>query len=554
MGVERWSQMLVKEKHTEEQPRLKSVIEAPPIAQKSRKPSLFSKPVLSLELGDDYIVWSLHKKTLHKTGLVDHGILVKKDMHNPKTYCEYLNRIIDKTGLNGGEVNLFLSRPGALLRSIYIPVVPGNELKRVVVWECNKVFPFPVDKTLFDWKIVNCIDWGGSKKYEVQCAAIPRKEVLPAFELLRSRGLTIQRISLIALAWQDLIRAQKTEDKKDSRGNLALARLVGNDLYVLFFHRYNLEFIHKSNLEQGSPGGGFEESLRYLDDDSTGRLAGGPGVAEIDYNMIARNISDSMDYYYGQYAQRSIEKVLISFPQNIQDSAEVQLQEILSLPVASALSSKMESFSKLNIPLNLFMPSGFIPKKDNKALNLVPSDYRRAHREKYYFGLLATLSGLALACLLIFTFLQYRQQRVAENTRATLAGNLIEVQNTELADKISQLQIQQGKYSSALKWLSDKPTASADLLRALSVLTPEEIYFKEVNLVTTRISQSQQQTHASVTGYVSASVRYPEIILAEYVNSLKAPGLFANVGLKNRDTGIESAEGEYEFRIEMELN
>ncbi len=122
---------------------------------------------LYVEIGDDYLLWGLiGRKRLKDAGSLA-GAFTNSHLGDPAVQAEYLNEILASSGLQRGTAELFLSLPDAMLRSFYVPVVPANELKQIVLWEAAKVFPFSLQDEPIAWKVVNTVEWSGTRKHQI---------------------------------------------------------------------------------------------------------------------------------------------------------------------------------------------------------------------------------------------------------------------------------------------------------------------------------------------------------------------------------------------------
>jgi len=161
---------------------------------------------LHLEIGADYLLWGLANKKLLNGWRSLTGAFTDSNLNDFNVQANYINEIFIKSGLQHGEADLFLSLPDAMLRSFFVPVVPKNELKQIVLWEAGKVFPFSIQGEPLAWRIVNSVEWSGARKYQIQIAAVPSAKVTPICELLTAKGIVVKRVTLTALVWESTPR------------------------------------------------------------------------------------------------------------------------------------------------------------------------------------------------------------------------------------------------------------------------------------------------------------------------------------------------------------
>lgn len=508
---------------------------------------------LAVELGGNYIVWSVFCCSIKNLKMCKSGMLTADNMSDPEIACTHLQNLIIQNNLVEAEVDLYLSIPDALLRCHYIPAVPKNELEQVVVWESNKIFPFTFNQAFYDWKIAETLEWGGSKKYEIQAAAVPQDRIRPIFDLLHKNALKIKRITYTSLAWEEYLRHCHKGNKGTESGNIALARLVGNDLTILFFHKHFLEFMRKNNLESGSLGGGFEESLRFLNEDSTSTVDNNLAINNIKLEDIARDINDSLDYYYGQFSQRNIDKVLIAFPRQIQDQSVAKLRDLLGVEVQSAYDSGVTGQFDSEVPVNLLMPSGYVSRYKSESLNLLPEYYHKKLAEKKRLRISFFAAALVVILIAGISFFQQWQINTNINTTKNLKANLEKLKTSQAYDKIQSLTALEQNLIAQVRTIENHSGRPAEFMKALSNLTPGDIRILNINTFMDK-STVPALCRISLNGFVKADAGFPEVLLADYIKTLKQVEFVNSVQLKNDNIVLQSEGRRLKFNLELEIN
>lgn len=514
---------------------------------------------LSIELGNNYIVWSINKTSLTSSKICNSGLITETDICNPEIACQHLEKIIAENNITRGNVNLYLSLTAALLRCSYIPVVPKNELAQVVKWEANKVFPFKLDTALYDWKIVDTVNWGGVKKYEVQIAAIPKLNVAAIIELLKSKGLQLNRITFAALAWEDILRLNdsqsksKNSPKDNDTGNVALARMVGNDLTLLFFQNYYLEFMRENNIESGNLSGGFEESLRFLNETEDGSISQNIDAESIDFEIIAKNITDSLDYYFGQFSQRNIDKILISFPPQIAAQAIEKLQSLLGIEIVTAYDEKVPLESPGNVPAHLLLPSGDYRKRKIKSLNILPTKYRLKLKEKKHLKISVYTAIIALAFILGLSVLQFMQMQNITNANRNLQENINLMIASQPYQLVQDLLTSENNILMNINNIDQKSLTTSNLLKALSQITPQDIRITQLEMFSVHTDDGLKKYLVTLSGFTVPQTLYPEISLAEYIKALRLVPQISGVILVKQELRLQTGGQRLLFNLNMEL-
>jgi len=515
---------------------------------------------LSIELGNNYIVWSIYKPSLTSGKICYSGIITETDICDPEKACQYLEGIIADHNITRGNVNLYLSLTAALLRCSYIPVVPKNELAQVVNWEANKVFPFNLDSALYDWKVVDTVNWGGVKKYEVQIAAIPKLNILPIFELFQSKGLQVNHISFAALAWEDILKLNDSQNKlKKSKydketGNVALARMVGNDLTLLFFQNYKLEFIRENNIESGNLSGGFEESLRFLNETEDGTISQNIDAESIDFDIIAKNITDSLDYYFGQFSQRNIDKILILFPHQIAAEAIEKLQTLLGIEIVNAYSKNVPVETCPDVPAHLLLPSGDYRKRKFTSLNILPQQYRLKLKERKHLKLSIYTATITLVFMLGFSILQFMQMKNMNNANRNLQENLARIMGSQAYQLMQNLTASENSILMNISNINQKSLITLNLLKAVSHITPQDIRITQLEMLSVLTDDGRKKYRVTLNGFTVPQTAYPEITLSKYIKALKLVPQINKVKLKKQEMQLKTGGQRLIFNLEMELN
>jgi Tfp pilus assembly PilM family ATPase len=518
-----------------------------PVNRIKSKP--FQTHCLSLELGNNYIVWSIDSGS-SKNKILASGIAVDENMSHPKIVVDHLRKIVSDSGAKPCGVNLYLSLPEGLLRCFYIPVVPHNELRQVVMWEGNKVFPFPLESAYFDWKITSTVTWDGSRKYEIQAAAIPADRIKSVFDFLIKSGFQIDRITLASLAWENII----PQRKEPSSGCHAIVRLVGDGLTILFFKDNYLEFLRENHLEAGSMDRGFEESLKFLDESDEMGVSGNSLLTDIDFEVVARDISDSLDYYYGQFSQRSIDKVLVSFPPEIQDAAIENLGSFLGLPVESAYTDTHKDIGQKAVPLNLLYPSVERIRKAKNSINLLPKPYQDKLKEKSRFLISLFLSVIMIISMAVMTLFQNQTLNSTKLKTDSLRGNIEQIRNSEVYSQVHFLLDKSNSFNNQLTTVENKSHRVSDFMKGISLLTPSDIRLADLSFESASYLSNSDVIYASISGFTYANSGYPEITLANYIKSLKLIPFVQKVELKRQDMRLHTLGRRLEFNLEMELS
>ncbi|MCX6832419.1 MAG: hypothetical protein NT028_09875 [candidate division Zixibacteria bacterium] len=508
---------------------------------------------LYLELGADYLLWGLVDKRPFKNAKTLTGAFTDAHLNDFSIQASYVNEIIAKSELQHGEVDLFLSLPDAMLRSFFVPVVPQNELKQVVLWEAGKVFPFGLHGELFAWRIVNSVEWSGIRKYQIQVAAVPSAKVTPLCELLTAKGLTVNRVTLTALAWEPILGSLTASAKTPATSCTAVVRLLGNRLSVFCFHCGALEFVRENTIELSEGGGEFEASLRYLDGSASAPLFDPIAYQAIDPHVVSRMVLDNLDYYYGRFTQRTVDTIVLAVPPEQHQPIAEALKESLGVPVHVAFGHAEAKTASDALSQNLLAPAYRKKLRRSKQLDLLPTQIRLAAQQRARFKYSLYAATLALTAALLVSIFQFIILGGLDNEEGRLRSTLDGIKNSapyrEIATEVSD----QTQWQSQLAQFSNTSSEHSRILRALSNFTPPDIFLTGINIQVTQDAGGHSINSVSVAGFVKDSGRYLELRLAEYLKTLmNFPGCH-RVELSNQNTTISNEGKRLVFSVAMEL-
>jgi hypothetical protein len=508
---------------------------------------------LHLELGADYLLWGLVEKGSFKNARSLGGAFTDAHLNDFDIQTNYVNKIIATSGFQHGEVDLFLSVPDAMLRSFYVPVVPNNELKEVVLWEAGKVFPFGLQGELFAWRIVNSVEWSGIRKYQIQVAAVPSAKVTSLCELLTAKGLTVKRVTLAALAWETVLGSFAASTKASANSCTAVVRLLGNRLSIFCFYRGALEFVRENTVEALGNEGEFEASLRYFDGSAPAPLLESQTYRAIEPKVVSRMVLDNLDYYYGRFTQRTVDSIILAVLPEEHKPIAAALSESLGVSVHQAFSSDGTKTASHTLSQNLLMPVCHRKPLGSKQLDLLPTKIRLAVQQRARFKYSLYVAALTLIAVFLVSIFQFITLGDLENESRHVQSTLDAIKNSapfqELTTEISDQTQWQSQMAQSSKVSSDH----SRILKALSNLTPSDIFLTNISLQVAQGENGRPINSVSVAGFVEDRGRYLELRLAEYLKTLVGLPDCRKVELSNQNTTISSEGKRLNFSVAMEL-
>jgi hypothetical protein len=519
----------------------------PPLTEKIRSGRLY------LELGADYLLWGLVDKKPFKAQRSLAGAFTDSHLNDFNVQTTYVNEIFVKSDLQRGEVDLFLSMPDAMLRSFFVPVVPQNELKQIVLWEAGKVFPFGLQGELFAWRIVNSVEWSGNRKYQIQVAAVPSAKVTPICELLTAKGLVVKHVTLTALTWETTLGNLTASAKTPAGSCTAVVRLLGNRLSVFCFHHGALEFVRENTIELSASGGEFEASLRYLDGSAPAPLFDRIAYQSIDPHTVSRMVLDNLDYYYGRFTQRTVDTIVLAVPPEVHQSITEALCETLGVSVLAAFGKTEAKTPNDVLSQSLLAPATHKTLRRSKQLDLLPTQLRLAGQQRTYFKYSLYAAMLALTAALLTSVFQFITLGGLVNEEGRLQSTLDGIRNSTPYREIATQVGEQAQWQTQLTQIRSTSFEHSRILKAFSVFTPPDICLTSINIQSAQDATGRQMNSVSVAGFVKDNDRYLELRLAEYLKTLmNIPGC-RKVELSNQNTTVSNEGKRLEFSVAMEI-
>ena len=154
-------------------------------------------PVIGVDLGSGFIKMAQFKEEQNSLKLVNFGVLsvpegsiVEGRIEKTKEIVEILKELITFHSFIGNRVVANVAGQLVVVKEIIIDALPENELDEAIKWEIEKFLPFPVDKAVFDYQVLNEVLEGGKvKKLNILVAAAPLEVVESTAELFKMANL-----------------------------------------------------------------------------------------------------------------------------------------------------------------------------------------------------------------------------------------------------------------------------------------------------------------------------------------------------------------------------
>lgn len=501
---------------------------------------------ICIELANDYLMWTWSEAKEHRVRLVlDH------EVSNHAKVLEYVKRFTSLNIDRGCTIKLYLSVSDAILRSFYVPAVPRGELQQVVMWEAGKVFPFQPNPDLFAWRVTDTLDWGGVKKHQIQATAIAPTRVESLCEYL-SAHFNVKTLTLIPLAWEASLNKLSKKFPSIAAKSTVIIRLFGHRLSLFCYNKTSLEFIRDVELDESVTGDEFENALNLLQDRHVHQHDFN-AYKGFDMEALARLIGEELDYYYGRFSQRSVELVLLTFPTEIEEASQESIKASLGIPVESLTAQADCKSPSGERCAHLLAPLVMQGNLRSQSLDLLPRSYRDAVNERRNFRWSLMISVIMVLVTVALSVAKIVYHRQLDATLLDAERRRTELLESPTYKDIIALQTQGAAWQTQLEQLRGSYATHSEFLRAISTLTPENIYLSGMELHLIQDEKGNQLAGVAMNGFVSSNEQYPEVLLTRYIRSLREQSIVKTANLQNQLIELYDGIPRLRFTLVLEV-
>jgi len=132
-----------------------------------------------------------------------------------QTLPKGLDTLLEKNNINAKEVNISISGPGVVIRSIELPSMPESELSGALVYEAEKYIPFDAKDIVLDHTILGKDP--AKKKIKVLLVGAKKDIIDSRIKLLQGAGLSPNVIDVDSFAIFNAFLKSAPEQNKDNK-------------------------------------------------------------------------------------------------------------------------------------------------------------------------------------------------------------------------------------------------------------------------------------------------------------------------------------------------
>ncbi|MCK4462555.1 MAG: pilus assembly protein PilM, partial [candidate division Zixibacteria bacterium] len=447
--------------------------------------------------------------------------------HVSMTVAEYVSRF----GGSSPEIDLVVTGRETAFRCFLMPILKKGALESAIQFEARKQIPFPLDDCIFDYRRTFRILGNQRSRYRIALHAATARMIKEQLEPFRQKGLVVNRVVNADEAVGYMLDRMPDFDES---AVYCLVEVSQDRCKIAYYRGTALEFLHT-----GAVG--------------TAQLGDQPDITRIEYfaENLANELTVSQDYYAGQYAKALPDKVYICG----ELAARCELVELLNgktpFEYAPFPADSLDVFRGHKIGFGALLPQCLpvlaAATARTHLCNLLPRKIRQQQLTRNV-DRLSRLSLLLLG-LTLMTGWAYLRMSV-DNT--TIIAESLEQQAAEAlqseAYNSHRALLQQIAFDRA--YLKKTEAAEGYLnynLKELSLLTspPVSLYRLEYDL-------RRDAPGMALYGRVTSSDVPPEVILAQYIEKLRASPFYRDITLVRHSKRKVRNEFLIDFQIEME--
>lgn len=580
-----------------------AIAQKKPFSGHTKKQNIFKEPIslsvlfentrlLGLDIGVDSIKYVHLKKGPLGVKLINCGIYPIRQTGAEeseeerkeviaRTLSENLNVKIFKNTL----INSAVSGLEVLFKNIQVPRMNHKELEKAVPWACRKDFPFPIESTTFEYKVLNKKSKRKEEKWEVFVVAAQYAVIENHLEILRQANIMPHKISTIPVAlWNGFLQFAKPDVDK-----CCLVVEIGkNASHIVFVSKGELQFAREistagADFTQALTGAVFVEGKEIVWDEQRSEIIkkkyGFPDSSEDEeteegiplteitammgpvFEKLVKEIQRTIDFFKEKHKEASPEKIFLTGGGALLKNLTSRLESELNLPV--------EDLNPFNtIPLKKFRKQDLLrswgPRfavavglalDKHKELNLLPDKLKEWRVVQYFKRLYKYVFVILLLSMILMS--QNTSEKLArikeEFAEARSQYELIapkREQYMNLQQEIRELQKVKEDYDATL----DTNVKASNHLKAISHLIRPNMTLTSLNIehrqAPSNGKQNVEQEILVLNGIAFENNSMEGINLAKFLLDLKNSSYFNGIYLRTQKI---REDGSLQFTIECEI-
>lgn len=422
-----------------------------------------------------------------------------------------------------------LSGQSTLYRTFLLPQLNSKDLSSAVQFEVKKIIPFPIEESIYDYRVIQKIEDIENNRVKVSLHATTKSNIQKQLDPFQKQNIRIDKI----LHSQDTI-GQLLGRINDFDINMSyiLINIGRRVTEISFYHGSTLEFSRSTEL-------------------TTDMLGSSGGTTKLEYfaEVIANEIQNSLDFYSGQINSSSNNQIMLygdfaysnEFISIINDKLEINLARfpIDKLNISYDKGHDIESFP---VCLPVFATSVNYSKLPD-LLPLPLKQKRFNHKVNMYLKTAAALVLISLSSSWIYTS---SSLDTMQNKQSSLKKQIQVFEESEAFHSYKMIKQEIAYDRLYIDLAKEAPSYMHLNLKELSHLTPENIklFYLDYN-------PKEEAQNYFIQGIVRSTDIPPEITLAEFIENLSASQFYEDVQIIRHVKKKSKSYFEIEFLIKM---
>ncbi|MFH2035795.1 MAG: pilus assembly protein PilM [Candidatus Zixiibacteriota bacterium] len=430
-----------------------------------------------------------------------------------------INRYIKQYRTKNTRYVLGISGQETAQRNITFPSLPKKELDNAVYWEGNKRIPFGLNNSYFGYHLVETSQAGKECTANISLMAVAKEIVDKKLELLQPLNITISSVyhELEALGY--LIPFIEGYDPEKS---YALINIKERSSEISFYKGDCLKFMNISSVGTNT--------LSDTPDNDT--------KFEFFTESLVNEIANTLDYYVGQFANTSADRVFVygdlSYSEELINNLTDRFgMEFKKFPI-DRLEEEQKVGERFNTDLSVSLSGVALAYNNYALINFLPPykiEQQKTHQIKRF-----SVAGMALLIFIligIWSLMEKSNQAVAENIKDAKI-QIENIHNSPTFVLYNQIKNRMAAERAFVDGLHHEPTYLNLNLKELSIITPKEILLTGFNL-----QKIEGENRLYLSGKVASSDPPPEVILAEFIARLENSTFYNDISLKKHIKQID---------------
>ena len=490
---------------------------------------------LSFSIGEDSLeisVASRRGKTavLHEAKRINIGRDFFSDVQRDDHICSLISDLISQFGGFQPRLAVVLSGTETVLRTFDMPELKGGKLDSAIRFEARKRIPFPVSDCILDYRVLGRFKSKQGNRLRIALLAATKRLVNQQLNYFRRLNLTVEHVYI---SYDVISQIMARLPSADSETVSALISVDRGILHMAYYRGKQLEFFHVTSLAAtDSPTQAESGDVRFFT------------------QQVARDIQTSLDYYAGQFAQAETSQLFI-----YGDMAHGQgLVEILEddygfsfddLP-AEGLQGIKTGRGDLIKAIAVCLPTVAASVCNRKLANLLPPEQKVRKSRKQAVQWSAAVLLCLIAGLTMISYAQNYRLNQLENSLWYLNAEIEAFRVSPVFDTYNEIKRQIAQNRTYIERISRSPSYLGPSLKELTRLVPAGV---RLHVLDFEVETSGNAVN--MTGTVSSDNVPPELVLAEFVESLKRSPFYDSVTVQRHVKRAVGDRFELEFQLAM---